>query len=64
MITPNIPEAEVLWGRGIATKRDMEAAAGELSERFGVAVLVKGGHGISDADDVLAERGFTCLATR
>ena len=56
----NIPEAEVLWGRGIATKRDMEAAAGELSERFGVAVLVKGGHGISDADDVLAERGFTC----
>ena len=61
MITPNIPEAEVLWGRGIATKRDMEAAAaGELSERFGVAVLVKGGHGISDADDVLAERGFTC----
>ncbi|MEE1480137.1 MAG: bifunctional hydroxymethylpyrimidine kinase/phosphomethylpyrimidine kinase, partial [Slackia isoflavoniconvertens] len=60
VITPNIPEAEVLWGRGIATKRDMEAAAGELSERFGVAVLVKGGHGISDADDVLAERGFTC----
>ena len=60
VITPNIPEAEVLWGRGRATKRDMEAAAGELSERFGVAVLVKGGHGISDADDVLAERGFTC----
>ena len=60
VITPNIPEAEVLWGRGIATKRDMEAAAGELSERFGVAVLVKGGHGISDADDVLAERGLTC----
>ena len=60
VLTPNIPEAEVLWGRGIATKRDMEAAAGELSERFGVAVLVKGGHGISDADDVLAERGFTC----
>ena len=28
VITPNIPEAEVLWGRGIATKRDMEAAAG------------------------------------
>ena len=47
-------------GGGAATKRDMEAAAGELSERFGVAVLVKGGHGISDADDVLAERGFTC----
>ena len=60
VITPNIPEAEVLWGRSIATKRDMETAAGELSERFGVAVLVKGGHGVSDADDVLAERGFTC----
>ena len=50
VITPNIPEVEVLWGRGIATKRDMEAAAGELSERFGVAVLVKGGQASSRSE--------------
>ncbi len=60
VITPNIPEAEVLWGCDIASKQDMEVAARELSDRFGVAVLVKGGHGVSDADDVLAERGLTC----
>lgn len=53
VITPNIPEAEVLTGRKIEDASDMEAAAQELHERFGCAVLCKGGHRIEDANDVL-----------
>ncbi len=57
VVTPNIPEAEVLSGMRVATKPQMEAAALAISERCGAAVLVKGGHGVSDADDVLATHG-------
>ena len=55
VVTPNIPEAQVLADMAIETKRDMETAAVALSEQCGAAVLVKGGHGVSDADDVLAD---------
>ena len=44
IITPNIPEAEVLSGMKIADKDDMEKAAVAIGEKFGCAVLVKGGH--------------------
>lgn len=44
IITPNMSEAEVLWGQRITTVEDMERAACELSARYGTAVLVKGGH--------------------
>ncbi len=54
VITPNIPEAEVLAGASIEDERAAERAARSLAERFGVAVLVKGGHGAHDANDVLA----------
>lgn len=53
VITPNIPETEVLTGAVIRTAADMEAAAKQLYERFGCAVLCKGGHRIEDANDVL-----------
>ena len=53
VITPNIPEAEALTGRTITSGADMEAAAIALHQRYGCAVLVKGGHSVSDADDVL-----------
>ncbi|MDO4442628.1 MAG: bifunctional hydroxymethylpyrimidine kinase/phosphomethylpyrimidine kinase [Slackia sp.] len=53
VITPNIPEAQVLCGMEIRTHDDMERAARLLGEMTPAAVLVKGGHGASDADDVL-----------
>lgn len=59
VITPNIPEATALTGRAISDAAGQEAAARELSARFGCAVLVKGGHGVADADDVLAEPAGT-----
>ena len=57
LLTPNVPEAEVLWGRAIKTKEDMEAAAREIGERFACAVLLKGGHAVNDANDLLFEAG-------
>lgn len=59
VITPNIPEATALTGRAISDAAGQEAAARELSSRFGCAVLVKGGHGVADANDVLAEPAGT-----
>ncbi len=60
LITPNIPEAQILSGRAIAGKLDMERAALDISKRCSSAVLVKGGHGVEDADDVLAVDGDVC----
>lgn len=57
VVTPNIPEAEVLSGKPIETPGDQEAAAIELAEQIGVGVLVKGGHGMHDANDVLGLPG-------
>ncbi len=57
LITPNIPEAEVLCGMAIETPQDMESAARILSGMTSGAVLVKGGHGAIDADDLLYPRG-------
>ena len=53
IITPNIPEAEILADMTIRDEADMEKAAKSLFERYGCAVLVKGGHSINDANDVL-----------
>ena len=53
VITPNIPEAEVLSGRTVASEKDMEAAAKEIYEKYGCGVLGKGGHSINDANDLL-----------
>ena len=51
--TPNIPEAEILSGMTIHSQSDIEAAAKWISDTYGCAVLLKGGHNISDANDFL-----------
>ena len=53
LLTPNIPEAEVLSGRKIKNAQDMESAAEKIVEEYGCAVLLKGGHRINDANDFL-----------
>lgn len=55
VITPNIMEAEALAGQSIPSGRDQAAVAQSLARRFGCSVLVKGGHNVNDANDVLAE---------
>lgn len=57
VITPNIPEAEVLSGKRIQSEADMEKAAAAISKKYGCAVLLKGGHSINDANDVLYQNG-------
>ena len=57
VITPNIPEAEALLGKTIANKNQMEEAAKVLSKEYGCSVLIKGGHSIEDACDVLFDKG-------
>ena len=44
VLTPNLPEAEVLTGRKIATESDMHAAVPALRALGAKAVLLKGGH--------------------
>lgn len=44
LVTPNLPEAETLVGRPIHTPEEMRQAARVLREKFGCAVLLKGGH--------------------
>lgn len=54
LITPNIPEAEVLWGQPIKNKEDQLAAGRALLTCGAENVLIKGGHGVgSEADDLL-----------
>lgn len=44
VVTPNVPEAEILIGRPISSESDFEAVAEELAESYGVSVLLKAGH--------------------
>ncbi|WP_300748077.1 bifunctional hydroxymethylpyrimidine kinase/phosphomethylpyrimidine kinase [uncultured Brachyspira sp.] len=53
LVTPNIPEAEILSGMSIRNQKDIESAAKQISNAFGCAVLLKGGHNINDANDYL-----------
>lgn len=53
VITPNIPEAEILSGMKINDHRDMETAARIIYESCGCEVLCKGGHSVNDANDLL-----------
>lgn len=59
LITPNIPEAEVLSGLTIHSEEDMVTAAKQIYEKFGCAVLCKGGHQINDANDLLYDQDGT-----
>lgn len=57
IITPNIPEAEVLLGEKIHALENMQKAAKSLYEEYGCNVIVKGGHLVEDATDVLCSNG-------
>ena len=57
LVTPNIPEAEVLSGLTIKSKEDMITAAKQIGDNYHCAVLLKGGHSVSDANDLLYENG-------
>ena len=57
LVTPNIPEAEVLTGMRIETAEDMMKAAKQIRENYHCAVLLKGGHSINDANDLLYADG-------
>lgn len=59
IITPNIPEAEVLCGFQIKDEKDMTRAAARIAEQYDGAILVKGGHLVNDAVDLLYENGNT-----
>jgi hydroxymethylpyrimidine/phosphomethylpyrimidine kinase len=54
LVTPNVAEAELLVRRKLKSVEDLRAAAKELQQRFGSAVLVKGGHlrGSNEAADI------------
>ena len=55
LITPNIPEAEVLADMAITDRTAMTAAAARIHERTHAAVLMKGGHSVDDANDLLVD---------
>ena len=57
VITPNIPEAEVLCGFEIKDEDGMVRAAEKIAKSFKGAILVKGGHLVNDATDLLYENG-------
>ena len=57
LVTPNIPEAQVLSGMTIESKANMISAARSIGDRCHCAVLLKGGHSINDANDLLYADG-------
>ncbi|MDY5846637.1 MAG: bifunctional hydroxymethylpyrimidine kinase/phosphomethylpyrimidine kinase [Bariatricus sp.] len=57
VLTPNIPETEVLADMPVKTKDDMLLAAEKINNRYGCAVLIKGGHQLNDANDLLYRDG-------
>ena len=57
VLTPNIPEAEVLSGMEIHAEEDMIKAAEKIGTEYHCAVLCKGGHQLNDANDLLWRDG-------
>ena len=57
LVTPNIPEAQVLSGLSVQNKKDMVEAAEKISSACHCAVLLKGGHRVHDANDLLFADG-------
>lgn len=58
VVTPNIPEAELISGIKIDTSDDMIKASEYISEKYNCSVLCKGGHNIGTADDFLYSDGL------
>ena len=64
VLTPNVPEAEILIGRKISSEEDFPEVASELAEKYGISVFLKAGHLTGDTlTDYFhnAEDGFTTL---
>ena len=62
LVTPNVPEAEILSGMAIHTMDDLVFAGKTIHQKYGCAVLCKGGHNVHDADDVLIDaNGSVCF---
>ena len=57
VVTPNIPEAEIISGMEIKNAEDMEKAAKHIAESYSCSVLLKGGHDLNDANDLLYRNG-------
>ena len=57
LVTPNILEAQVLSGMTIESKEDMITAAKQIGDNYHCAVLLKGGHSVHDANDLLYANG-------
>lgn len=57
VVTPNIPEAEILADMAITGREGMEQAAARIGRAYQCSVLVKGGHAVQDANDFLWQDG-------
>ena len=57
LVTPNISEAEILSGLTIRNKEDMIIAAKKIGDQYSCSVLLKGGHSVNDANDLLYANG-------
>lgn len=57
LVTPNIPEAGILSGMDIKGKEEMEMAAKVIGDTYHCSVLLKGGHSVNDANDLLYANG-------
>lgn len=57
ILTPNIPETEVLTGHQVHSSQDMISAAREIADTYHCAVLCKGGHQLNDANDLFYADG-------
>ena len=65
LVTPNLPETELLLGSKIQSEEDMRQAARRVRERFGCAALIKGGHlpGARQAADIFFDGRTELLLT-
>lgn len=65
LITPNIPEAEMLLDIKITNPEQMKAATLDLAETYNISVLLKGGHlKATDSPDIFydrTQREITCF---
>ncbi len=57
VLTPNIPEIEILTDRSVQSPKEMESAARAIGKQYHCAVLCKGGHGTNEANDLLYHNG-------
>ena len=57
LVTPNIPEAEILSGSTINDESDVKRIAKSIADKYNCAVLLKGGHSTNGANDLLYTDG-------